>query len=123
MPIHHTKLTIAKPHITGWFNPHTPTPVDSKYNTQRKQTVINVTLMAKLIFHQRGVGPSATPAMVSESQPMPRRLATNGSRSNSTGGACTTSGASCAGARISAASAISALLSRPAPPLPGRAGP
>ena len=28
MPIHQTKLTIAQPHITGWFKPQTPTPVD-----------------------------------------------------------------------------------------------
>ncbi len=30
MPIHHTKLTIAQPHMTGWPRPQTPTPVDIK---------------------------------------------------------------------------------------------
>jgi hypothetical protein len=48
-----------------------------------------VTLMAKQIFHHAGVSPSMTPAMRSESQPMLRWLATNGTRSNSAGGACT----------------------------------
>jgi len=30
MPIHHTKLMIAHPHITGCCNPQTPTPVDMR---------------------------------------------------------------------------------------------
>ena len=28
MPIHQTKLMMAQPHITGWPNPQTPTPLD-----------------------------------------------------------------------------------------------
>src|ERR1700691_1572314 len=31
MPIHQTKLTIAKPHPTGMFTPQMPTPFTSRY--------------------------------------------------------------------------------------------
>ena len=30
MPIHQTKLIIAQPHMTGWFRPQTPTPVETR---------------------------------------------------------------------------------------------
>ena len=30
MPIHHTKLTIAKPHATGMLMPQMPTPLMSR---------------------------------------------------------------------------------------------
>src|SRR5688572_23733577 len=53
--------------------------------------------------HHVGVGRSITPAMASEIQPMLRRLATNGIRSNSEGGAATL--------RFGVTSAISGFLS------------
>ena len=28
IPIHQTKLMIAQPHMTGWFGPQMPTPVE-----------------------------------------------------------------------------------------------
>ncbi len=30
IPIHHTKLTIAKPHATGTFTPQMPMPASSR---------------------------------------------------------------------------------------------
>ena len=71
-----------------------------------------VTLIAKEIFHQPGVSPSITPAILSESQPGPCWLPTSGSRSSEAVGACTliserSSKTGCA--------AIRALLSRKVP--------
>src|ERR1700722_3458362 len=89
MPIHHTKLMMAQPHMTGCCKPQMPTPVDIRYRIMTKQIVMKVTLMAKQIFHHLGVSPSITPAMRSEIQPMLRLFVTNGSRSNAAGGPST----------------------------------
>src|SRR3954471_3968883 len=52
-----------------------------------KHISIVTKLMPNPIHHHGGVLPSITPAMRSEIQPIPRRLLTKGTRSNSGGGA------------------------------------
>src|SRR5258708_40004256 len=72
MPIHQTKLTMAQPHMTGWPGPHTPTPTETRYRIMEKHAVIMITLGMNAHHHQRGVLPSATPAIASEIQPIER---------------------------------------------------
>ena len=72
MPIHHTKLIIGQPHMTGWLFPQTPTPVEIKYVIIVSSSNSSSALGTNATHHQSGVLPSATPAILSESQPMSR---------------------------------------------------
>ena len=38
IPIHHTKLVMAKPHATGTLMPQIPTPSDTSTTTDHKKT-------------------------------------------------------------------------------------
>ena len=42
-------------HITGWFNPQTPTPVETRYASIAKQVSIVGKLIANAIHHHSGV--------------------------------------------------------------------
>src|SRR5688572_27913290 len=89
IPIQNTKLVISHAQATGIINPHTPTPVEIRYVTHTAPISMMKKLGMKASHHQRGVLPSATPAMWSEIQPIDRRLSTSGSRTNSAGGGAT----------------------------------
>ena len=69
MPIHQTKLMIAQPHMTGWFRPQTPTPVETRYRIIAMSSVSSIRLGINAHHHQTGVLPSITPATLSVIQP------------------------------------------------------
>src|SRR5689334_18515347 len=89
MPIQNTKFVMSHAQATGIISPHTPTPVEIRYVTHMAPTQRIRTLGMKAIHHQRGVLPSATPAMWSEIQPIGRWFNTSGCRLNSPGGSGT----------------------------------
>ena len=64
MPIHQTKLTIAKPHITGRRMPQIPTPRKSKYVTATNRTFVIKKPRPKPTIHRRPVGRVRTIALI-----------------------------------------------------------
>ena len=55
MPIHQTKLTMAKPQPMGMLMPQIPTPVTNRYDTATSSNIINKKLTAKPAIHHFGV--------------------------------------------------------------------
>src|ERR1044072_3795818 len=64
MPIHQTKVTIAKPHATGTWMPHMPTPTAKRYVMAKKSSRTNKEEKANPTYHRRGVGRVSTIALI-----------------------------------------------------------
>src|SRR5438128_5374143 len=56
MPIHHTKLVMAKPHATGTSMPQMPTPTASRYTTATAKTSSKSKLMPNQMRQPLPVG-------------------------------------------------------------------
>ena len=85
MPIQKTKFTIAQPHATGWFNPHTPTPVVNRYPIITKHIIMVRKLTPKATFHHRGILSSTMLDTLSVIQPNGWLLSTYVGRASSSG--------------------------------------
>ncbi len=60
MPIHQTKLIIAKPQATGTFRPQIPVPVNTSLATASWSSITRPKPIAKIGYIQRGVLPKTT---------------------------------------------------------------
>src|SRR4029077_21085598 len=60
MPIHQTKLMIAKPQPTGWLTPQMPTPFKNSQVTDIRKTMSTMKESAKPAIHHFGVRCSTT---------------------------------------------------------------
>ena len=54
MPTQKTKLMMGKPHITGFWLPHTPTPVANRYMIMAPKMPRNPSEITNATYHARG---------------------------------------------------------------------
>ncbi len=64
MPIHQTKLTIAKPQPTGTLMPQMPTPLNSNMPMVFRSTITRMNASPKPTSHFRLVGRVSTMALI-----------------------------------------------------------
>src|SRR5829696_1923031 len=64
IPIHHTKLMIAKPQPTGWLTPQMPVPLISSHVTAMPSMPINMKPIDTTMNQLRGVRPPRTTPLI-----------------------------------------------------------
>src|ERR1044071_4140377 len=106
MPIHQTKLTMAKPQPIGWLTPQIPPPLANSQVTEARKTIRIMNEIPKPRYHQRGVRRSTTELIWSVTVPGVCPGATIGGR-NGLGGSETGSSTDAMGDQVLSAAGSS----------------